>query len=374
MVAVVTIFCLFSFSACTKEPEEVVGGSYGYTGSVEGVGFTLPDLGGSVSLHTQPQRNYIALSDKDGVSAIARGVEEMSMPLPVSFEWATSGNAAVDYTLKISESPTMEDALTYVATDARCDVYNLKVGTRYFWTVTANAGDRRTESGVASFTTTSLLPRTLYVDGVTNCRDLGGYKTADGKTLNQGYIYRTGRLNSSNKSECIPEITEKGVRQALYELGFKTEIDLRKRAEASGITSSVLGDSVDYVACPMDYGTDILVTGAEEIKRVFSVLGRVESYPVFFHCHIGTDRTGLIAYLINGALGVEKEDLYTDYLFSNFGNIGGSRSKSTIDKKYVETLDRYDGETLKEKIESYLFSIGVTEEDLFVLRYIMIYQ
>ena len=374
IVAAVTICCFFALSACTQEPPEVIGDSYGYTGTVDGVEFVLPDMGGSVGLHTKAQRDYIALTDKDGVSNIAQGVEEKSRPLPVSFEWSASGAAVTSYTLKISRSPSMENALEYTATGSPYDVYNLMVGTQYYWTVTANAGEKRTESGVASFTTSSLLPRTLYVDGVTNCRDLGGYTTADGKTLHQGYIYRTGRFNSSDKDECIPEVTETGKRQALYELGLKTEIDLRKIAEASNITASVLGDGVNYVACPMDYGTDILVTGAEEIRHVFSVLGDPDNYPVFFHCHIGTDRTGLIAYLINGVLGVEKEDLYTDYLFSNFGNIGGSRSKSTINQKYVTTLDIYDGNTLSEKIESYLYSIGVMEEDIFVLRYMMIYQ
>ena len=42
---------------------------------------------------------------------------------------------------------------------------------------------------------------------------------------------------------------------------------------------------------------------------------------LLLHCSIGTDRTGVICFLINALLGVSEEDLYKDYLFSMFGMI-----------------------------------------------------
>ena len=366
--------CISSFVGCAEDEPRPVGVSYGFNGNVDGVEFSLDDLGGAADAHTVKQRNFLRLTDKSGVSDIAVGKEELSRPRPVTFYWTAAGAGAVGYTVRVSESPDMSGSVEYYAAGDSLDVYNLKIATRYYWTVTASVGDKKVQSGVASFTTVGEAPRNVYIDGVTNCRDLGGYMTADGKRLNQGLIYRTGRFNASNESECIAEVTQKGMRQALEELGLKTEIDLRKTAEASDITASVLGDTVNYVACPMEYDSDVLYYNAEEIRHVFSVLGDMDNYPVFFHCHIGTDRTGLIAYLINGLLGVSKDDLFTDYLFSNFGNIGGSRSVRDINERYVKKLDIYDGETLSEKIESYLLSIGVTYEEMFVLRYMMLMQ
>ena len=81
------------------------------------------------------------------------------------------------------------------------------------------------------------------------------------------------------------------------------------------------------------------------------------------HCSIGTDRTGMLAFLINALLGVSEEDLYKDYLYSNFANIGGNRNPSTINT-YIKTFKYYDGETLAEKAKNYLISVGVSEQDI----------
>jgi protein-tyrosine phosphatase len=42
-----------------------------------------------------------------------------------------------------------------------------------------------------------------------------------------------------------------------------------------------------------------------------------EPAPALFHCHTGKDRTGFLAALILGALGVSDEDIMADYLTSN---------------------------------------------------------
>ena len=47
-------------------------------------------------------------------------------------------------------------------------------------------------------------------------------------------------------------------------------------------------------------------------------------------------------------LDVNEEDLYKDYLYSNFANIGRSRSPSTI-KDYIGTINNSLGDTFAEK-------------------------
>ena len=65
-------------------------------------------------------------------------------------------------------------------------------------------------------------------------------------------------------------------------------------------------------------------------------------------------------------LGVSEDDLYRDYLYSNFANIGGNRTPSTI-KTYLNTLKYCEGETLAEKTKNYLIGVGVEEKDINVI-------
>ena len=110
----------------------------------------------------------------------------------------------------------------------------------------------------------------------------------------------------------------------------------------------------------------------EETKKFFSDLADESNYPMVFHCSIGTDRTGYLAYLIGGLLGVPQEELYRDYLYSNFGEIGDFRTLYNVKYYYMDPIDKYPGETLSEKVESYLLEIGVPQSDIDAIRNILL--
>ena len=162
----------------------------------------------------------------------------------------------------------------------------------------------------------------------------------------------------------------------LEDLKVKSEIDLREVSnnEVGGLNEpvGVLGDSVRYFQCPMDYTNLTSELNRDSVKKVFEILGNKDNYPTFFHCSIGTDRTGYIAWLINAFLGVSEENLYRDYLFSNFGNIGGSRSVSSISGGYVSQINALEGNSLSEKTKNHLLSLGVNESDLDTLKEMML--
>ncbi|MBO5328104.1 MAG: tyrosine-protein phosphatase, partial [Clostridia bacterium] len=110
--------------------------------------------------------------------------------------------------------------------------------------------------------------------------------------------------------------------------------------------------------------SNILTGNIEIVKNTFEILADESNYPLIYHCNIGTDRTGLFAYLINGLMGVSEEDLYRDYLFSNFGKINGSRSLSGIKNSYIATIKSYQGDNLSEKIYNCLVDLGIPSEHL----------
>lgn len=317
----------------------------------------------TVTLHTEKQERYLKGNYKGLI--ISTGKKELSRPEAVTFSWKYNGEPAenVQYTLKISEHADMTDCTTYTTTDNSLAVYNLKIATTYYWTVATTDF----ESEVSSFTTDGTAPRNLYVDGITNVRDLGGWVTESGTRTKQGMIFRCGRLNESSADTPKIEITEIGKKTMLEELGIRTEIDVRKVAEGEigGITESPLGNSVNYVNCPMDWQGDTFNGNHDEILRMFEILSKEESYPLIFHCNIGTDRTGMMAFLINALLGVPEESLCRDYLFSNFGKIGGTRKlKGLTGSVYYQSVQNAEGNTLSEKTYNCLADFGVPPEQL----------
>ena len=317
-------------------------------------------------IHTELQNQYL-VGDPKLIGPYATGIKELSKPNPIKL---TFDIESTQYNLYISENNTFEvDVLKYTTTNKEIEIYNLKINTKYYWYVTNI--DESVKSDVKTFKINTKTIRNLDIDGLTNARDLGGWEIDKNTYVKQGMIYRTSRFNENESTEVL--ISEKGINTMLNELKVKTEIDLRKTEdnENGGITSSPLGNTVNYVSIPMKSSGNIIILNKDLIKDVFKVLGDENNYPIVIHCSIGTDRTGLICYLINSLLGVNEENLYQDYLFSCFGEIGKARVYSTIDK-YKMAINTSSGNTHKEKTYNYLIDIGVSKTDLDNILNIMI--
>ena len=323
---------------------------------------------GKIVLHSDVQRVFLS-GPLENVNLYARGAEELSRPLTPTFTWE---EAKAPYTVYLSDNYNYSNALTYSVDDAKISFSNLKINTKYYYQVMS--GDEVIKQD--TFETSSQLVRNLYISGVTNARDLGGYTTKEG-VVKQGVLFRMGRLNKNDVEEVDVRITSKGIDAMINELKVKTEIDLRMvdNNEVGGLTegTSVIGNNVKYYQCPMDY-TETMDKGDNDksLRKVFTILGDKKNYPAFFHCSIGTDRTGYVAWLINSILGVSEDDLWRDYLFSNFGNIGGLRNKSYIENGYVKMIKETEGNSLKEKTINFLLKKGVKQQDINVVQEMML--
>ena len=285
------------------------------------VAFVIPpEEEGKMQIHSAVQRVFLN-GPLDDINLYVRGAEELSRPQDITFTWDEKYQ---DCTVYLSENRGYVNSVATHVTRNRVGFNNLKIGTTYYFYVDTP------DDGIIyedSFTTSSEIIRNMYISGVTNARDLGGYPIQDNKTLNQGVIYRTSKLNDDDEEEVSVRISDRGINTMLKTMKVKTEIDLRRtdNNEVGGLKegTSVLGKSVKYYQCPMDYNQDYV--GGEDndtsLRKVFSILGNKDNYPLFFHCSIGTDRTGYVAHLINAMLGVKEEHLWRDYLFSNFANI-----------------------------------------------------
>ena len=351
-----------------------------------------------------------AEGDKAQIDALLKNQRSDDWVKEVTLSWKQ--NESSFYTVYLSENQTFEDATVekVFGYTPMLDLYNLLPGTTYYWKVKGTySGD---ESAVGTFTTEESKVRTIYVDGVSNARDLGGYETTTGK-VNYGLLYRGGKLNGTTSGEAI---TEEGKSEMLDSLKIKTEIDLRSTGDDGGQTENAIGGGVNYIKIPLgqyanilDYETWSSLDKSEKsgnfdannknaIKQIFELLADKNNYPIYFHCNAGADRTGTLALLINGLLGVDEQSLIKDYELTTISRYGKRlRSSLTEDNKaftetgvmqndggnyvamglFIDSLKSAytDGGDINEAIYNYLIEyIGLSNDTLDKIKSIMLSQ
>ncbi|MBO4631336.1 MAG: tyrosine-protein phosphatase, partial [Lentisphaeria bacterium] len=161
------------------------------------------------------------------------------------------------------------------------------------------------------------------------------------------------------------------------ELGIKTDLDLRRKGETADLTVSPLGKNVRYIQISSSSYKGIhSETGKQTMINDFKVLADPKNHPIYFHCIGGYDRTGAVAFIANGVLGVSENDLASDWEQTTLPNLPDLPPKDKW-RDYdgmVEGFYKYGktGESLKDCIEKYLLSGGVTPEEIATFRKIML--
>ena len=59
------------------------------------------------------------------------------------------------------------------------------------------------------------------------------------------------------------------------------------------------------------------------------------NYPVYFHCNAGADRTGVVAFLIETAVGVSEEDAIKDFEITSFSKYGARYRGKIVNGSFV---------------------------------------
>ena len=334
------------------------------------------DLSTPKEIHTQLQKTYLSYNGDYATmnsSDYPDGNQLLSDPLPVELNWThnvPSGKILSKYTVTFGQNPDLTGGYEVEGnTTPSIQLYNAFLGTNYF-RIKAKFTDNSEElSTIRTFLVDETGPRNIYVtSNMTNCRDCGGRATTSGGRIRQGMLYRTcgnGYQTKTGSTKTYIDATGKAI--MLDQLKVKSEINV-----SDGTTYNLNLNGTTIYNAYMDYGgnaKDHFSRNAESVKNVFKILSDVNNYPVFFHCRIGTDRTGLIANLFYGLLGVPLNMIYQDYLFSNFGNIEGKRyigSAAGEDdiSKYMNEISNMPGNTFQEKVYNTLLSIGIPSTTL----------
>lgn len=170
-------------------------------------------------------------------------------------------------------------------------------------------------------------PVRIELDGPINFRDLGG-PPALGGVVRHGVAFRSDGLHTMSHAD-LDIVTGR--------LGIRRVIDLRSEAERSDPGLGLLVDAdVETHHVPLldqiselwsgaevrllDLYRSMLDDSADRFARAIHLVAHADG-PVVFHCAAGKDRTGVLAALVLGLVGVDDRDICADYAASD--EVGG---------------------------------------------------
>lgn len=178
-----------------------------------------------------------------------------------------------------------------------------------------------------------------YVDGfrpTLGLRELGGWKTVDGRTVKRGLFYRGSAPFDLSQAE----------RELFDGLGLRFILDLRSEGECidradyvpSGATYARVGGMYDAHGDEVDFSPMGIARIEKQIQQdpagfmlglytsmmlkspaVRTMVDRLceGELPLYFHCTAGKDRTGVCAAVLLSLLGVSDEDIMQEFLLTN---------------------------------------------------------
>jgi len=194
--------------------------------------------------------------------------------------------------------------------------------------------------------------RHVELSGCCNFRDLGGYPTRDGRRTAWQRVFRADGLTNLTDDDLV----------VLEGIGIATVIDLRTDLETE--TRGRFPEHVEHIAyhhLPLtdtlpgeeqapDWGDPafvaeryrhMLADGAAPLSRAVGILADEANLPAVFHCSVGKDRTGVLAAVVLGLLGVPDDVIAQDYALSGAAMV---RVLGRLEREYPgahEIIDRY---------------------------------
>jgi protein-tyrosine phosphatase len=191
-----------------------------------------------------------------------------------------------------------------------------------------------------------LADRSLHLKTAANFRDAGGYRTADGKWVRMGLVYRSNGIEHLTDEE-LAQIDRLHIKLVC---DLRTAEEMRRGADrvpngAAEISADVLADDADLIHSVIAGGGAATQTGGavqqpsspsgegleERIYRdfvrlpsaqrayhaLFERLADPAQLPTVFHCTAGKDRTGWAQAVFLTILGVPRETIVEDYVLTN---------------------------------------------------------
>jgi len=191
--------------------------------------------------------------------------------------------------------------------------------------------------------------RHLPFETVFNFRDLGGYEGTGGRTVRWRTVFRADGLHRMGADELA----------GFGELGIKTVVDLRTPGELEErgrfsaadvgaryqhlpVLETVWnGDLFDAGVPAADFLAarylEMIEVGQAALGGALTLVADPDSLPLVFHCAAGKDRTGVLAAIVLGLLGVDDAVIAHDYSLSG---LGMTRFRAWFEATFPEAVER----------------------------------
>jgi len=169
--------------------------------------------------------------------------------------------------------------------------------------------------------------RHLPLETCSNFRDLGGYPTADGRRTRWRRLFRADgltRLSSADRTV----LRTLGVRIVI---DLRTDLEVESRGRFPGDFEGIayhhlpLTDTLPGAETAPEWGDAAFVAqryasyveaGTASLATALDLLSEPANLPAVFHCSVGKDRTGVLAAVVLGLLGVSDDVIVDDYALS----------------------------------------------------------
>ena len=256
----------------------------------------------------------------------------------------------------------------HLCAERRLEVLNLHTGAEITWRLADGDG----QSAQGRFTTAAE-PRLIQLPerghGPVNVRDVGGwpwqFRGRAGR-MRQGLLYR-----GSAVGEWLPssETNKAFVRDVL---GVKTDVDLRYAEQVKGKTGSDLGKGVRWLCRHINAYNSFTEEQRAIWRDTVALFADASLYPIYFHCSGGVDRTGELAFLLQGLCGVPPECLFVDYELSSLAGFPRARTIPYLQEwlRQLRSFATADA-PWHDIVECYLLAIGVTAAQITAIRGIL---
>ncbi|MBR2837675.1 MAG: tyrosine-protein phosphatase [Kiritimatiellae bacterium] len=366
---------------------------------------------------TLAERLKLFADDKAG-SKVLRHDGYWRRARPLRLKWSVPAPGKWGAKVEIARKPDFSDARKWYVRAAEVDdvsgrekegganggvnaytvpYANLEVARRYFWRVSVRGRCKRFNCGpkcnctesksvvnsqVAMFETEDLAPRWIEIEGrVRNFRDLGGWRTQDGRRVKQGMVFRSAGLNDNSatgEAHGRNRLTVEDLKYLTGTLGIRSDLDLRSKGETADLAESPLGAGVAFVQNSSTcYDGIFREDGKKKMAINFRHFCDRRNYPVIMHCIGGADRTGSLAYVLNGVLGVSRHDIEVDWESTFYPRIPDRNPDPHFwcrESHFNDGFSKYgkEGDSWNRRIELYLLDCGVTEAEIATFRDIMI--
>ncbi len=177
--------------------------------------------------------------------------------------------------------------------------------------------------------------RHVMLEGQSNFRDIGGYKTSSGKTVKWGQVFRSGELSRLTDKD-VSKLKELGIQRVV---NFLTEDEIKDRGKdqlPSGVwinsqpietdgnlvqIANQARKNADFSKMSADLNSQIhriLINEARmQYASLLKEIAQADGQPVVFHCSHGVHRTGTATAILLWTLNVPWQTIREDYLLSN---------------------------------------------------------